>query len=293
MLAPFLKMHGCGNDFVLFDGRDEPYPFTPALVAALADRRTGIGCDQLIALEPAPRGTKAAVFMRIWNPDGSEAGACGNATRCVAGLVAREAGKRRVSIATVSGILAASLRTDEEVEVDMGEPRLGWREVPLAEERDTLALVLDPLPGEEADGQLSAWARALGEGAALGMGNPHVTFFVPDLDAVAVERLGPAIERHRLFPDRVNVGFAQVLAPDRIRLHVWERGAGRTLACGSAACAAVVNAHRRGLAGRRAAVALEGGTLEIDWHARDGHVRMAGPTATTFTGVIDLAAFPA
>ena len=279
MLAPFLKMHGCGNDFVVFDERDGPLGLTPALAAALADRRTGIGCDQLITIERAPRGSGAAAFMRIRNPDGSEAGACGNATRCVAGLIAREGRKRKLAIATVAGKLVAVLGADGEVEVDMGAARLGWEDVPLARPMDTLHLDLAAGP--------------LADPAALSMGNPHATFFVPDLSAVPVEALGPALEHDPLFPDRANIGFAQVLAPDHIRLRVWERAAGLTRACGSGACAALVNAHRRGLAGRRAAVELDGGTLEIEWREQDGHVLMSGPTATTFTGVIDLGAFPA
>ncbi len=279
MLAPFLKMHGCGNDFAVFDERDGPLGITPTLAAALADRRTGIGCDQLITIERAPRGSGAAAFMRIRNPDGSEAGACGNATRCVAGLIAREGRKRKLAIATVSGKLTAILGADGEVEVDMGPPRLGWEDIPLARSMDTLHLDL-------AAGPLAA-------PAAASVGNPHATFFVPDLAAIPVETLGPALERDPLFPDRANIGFAQVLAPDHIRLRVWERGAGLTLACGSGACAALVNAHRRGLADRRAAVELDGGMLAIEWRERDGHLLMSGPTATTFTGVIDLAAFPA
>jgi len=279
MLAPFLKMHGCGNDFVVFDERDGPLGFTPALAAALADRRTGIGCDQLITIERAPRGSGAAAFMRIRNPDGSEAGACGNATRCVAGLIAREGRKRKLAIATVSGKLTAALGADGEVEVDMGPARLGWEEVPLARAMDTLHLDLTAGP--------------LADPAGASMGNPHATFFVPDLSAIPVEALGPELEHDPLFPDRANIGFAQVLAPDHIRLRVWERGAGLTRACGSGACAALVNAHRRGLTGRRAVVELDGGMLAVEWREKDGHVLMSGPTATTFTGVIDLGAFPA
>jgi diaminopimelate epimerase len=279
MLAPFLKMHGCGNDFVVFDERDGPLGFTPELAAALADRRTGIGCDQLITIERAPRGSGAAAFMRIRNPDGSEAGACGNATRCVAGLIAREGRKRKLAIATASGKLTAALGADGEVEVDMGPARLGWEEVPLARAMDTLHLDLTAGP--------------LADPAGASMGNPHATFFVTDLSAIPVETLGPRLEHDPLFPERANIGFAQVLAPDHIRLRVWERGAGLTRACGSGACAALVNAHRRGLTDRRAAVELDGGMLAIEWREKDGHVLMSGPTATTFTGVIDLGAFPA
>lgn len=270
MQREFVKMHGAGNDFVVFDARDHPLPLTGAQAAALADRRTGIGCDQLIVIEPPPRGGGADASMRIHNPDGSEAGACGNATRCVADLLHRRTGCRRPVVATVSGLLPSVVLDDGRVEVDMGVPRLDWREVPLAAPADTLHLAL---PGDP---------------AALSMGNPHATFFVPDLADVAIERVGPALERHALFPERANIGFAQVLASDRLRLQVWERGAGLTRACGSGACAALVNAHRRGLTGRRAAVAMDGGILEIEWR-EDDHVLMTGPVATAYTGSIDLA----
>ena len=272
MLTPFVKMHGCGNDFVLFDERPAALGLTPARAAAVADRRRGIGCDQVIALEPGVDG--ADVFMRIRNPDGSEAGACGNATRCVAQQVAREIGRRRLVVRTISGDLASEILDDGRVRVDMGPAWLDWDRVPLARAMDTLHLPLD------------------GDPAAASMGNPHATFFVEDMTAVPIERIGPAMEHNPLFPQRANIGFVQVLAPDRIRLRVWERGAGLTLACGSGACAALVNAHRRGLADRRAAVIVDGGTLEIEW-LENGHVLMTGPVATAFSGTIDLAALPA
>ena len=267
MRVHFTKMHGCGNDFVVLDERRTPLGLTPGQAAALCDRRLGIGCDQLVSLGPAPGGPDA-VFMRIRNPDGSEAGACGNATRCVAALVGAQTGLDRIMVHTASGALASERLADGRVRVDMGAPRLGWRDVPLAREVDTLHL---PLPGNP---------------AALSMGNPHATFFMADVDEVSAR--GPMLERDSLFPERANIGFAHVLAHDRIRLRVWERGAGLTLACGSGACAALVNAARRGLTGRRAEVAMDGGTLEIEWRD-DGHVWMTGPVATTFTGEVDLA----
>jgi diaminopimelate epimerase len=276
-MVPFRKMHGLGNDFVMLDARAADLGMTPARAAALADRRTGIGCDQLILLEPGAPGL-ADVFMRIRNPDGSEAGACGNATRCVASLLAAETGRRRVVVRTISGDLPAEALPDGRFTVDMGPARLDWREVPLARAMDTLHLPL---------------ARGvLADPAACGMGNPHATFFVPDLDAVPVAALGPSLEQDPIFPERANIGFAQVLGPEHLRLVVWERGAGLTLACGSGACAALVNAARRGLVGRRATVSLPGGDLEIAWRA-DGHVLMTGPVATAFTGEIELGAFPA
>ncbi|WP_198377242.1 diaminopimelate epimerase [Neoroseomonas rubea] len=274
-MVPFRKMHGLGNDFVVLDARAGALPVTPARAAAIADRHRGVGCDQFILLEPPPPG--ADVFMRIRNPDGSEAGACGNATRCVASLVADERGADRVVVRTIAGDLPVERLPGGLWRADMGPARLSWRDVPLAREVDTLHLPLALGP--------------VADPAACSMGNPHATFFVPDLDAIDVARLGPALERDPIFPDRANIGFAQVLGPDRIRLVIWERGAGLTLACGSGACATIVNAARRGLTGRRAAVAMPGGELVMEWREADGHVLMTGPVATAFTGTLDLEAF--
>jgi len=265
MDAPFLKMHGCGNDFVVLDARTRPLAITQARAAAIADRHRGVGCDQVIVLEPPPAG--ADVFMRIRNPDGSEAGACGNATRCVADILTRESGQDAVTIRTISGELPSRRRTDGLIQVDMGPARTDWADVPLARPMDTLRL---DLPGEP---------------AAVSMGNPHATFFVADLEAVAVTELGPKFEHDELFPQRVNVGFAQVVDRETIRLKVWERGAGLTLACGSGACATLVNAVRRGLTNRRARVIVDGGELEIEWRD-DGHVLMTGPVAVSFSGIM-------
>jgi len=276
MIVPFRKMHGLGNDFVVLDARQDRLPVTPARAAAIADRRRGIGCDQFIVMEPGGEG--ADLFMRILNPDGSEAGACGNATRCVAELAMTEAGADALTIRTVSGLLPARRLADGTIEVDMGPARTGWAEVPLAREADTLHLPLA--------------AEGVSDPAALSMGNPHATFFVPDLDALDVARIGPALENDPIFPQRANIGFVQVLAPDHLRLVVWERGAGLTLACGSGACAALVNAARRGLSARAATVSLPGGDLRIAWR-EDGHVLMSGATATAFTGMIQLDAYAA
>lgn len=278
MRASFHKMHGCGNDFVVFDERARPLAITPTRAAALADRRTGIGCDQFITIEPPPPGANADAFMRIRNPDGSEAGACGNATRCVAHLLAAETGRRTQVIRTVSGNLPAELLADGRVRVDMGPARLEWSEIPLAEPADTLHLDL-------AEGPVA-------DPAAASMGNPHATFFVPDLATLPIAQIGPRLEHAPLFPDRANIGFAQVLAPDRLRLRVWERGAGLTLACGSGACAALVNAHRRGLTGPRATVLVDGGELEIEWRGLET-VLMTGPVVTAFTGTVELDDYPA
>jgi diaminopimelate epimerase len=278
MDAPFIKMHGCGNDFVVFDERTAPLGLTQARAAAIANRRTGVGCDQFIAIEPPPAGSNADAFMRIRNPDGSEAGACGNATRCVAHLLAAETGRRQLVIQTISGHLPAELLAEGRVAVDMGEVRLDWRSIPLAAAADTLHLPLSEGP--------------VADPAAASMGNPHATFFVADLAATPVETIGPKLEHAAIFPERANIGFVQVLARDRIRLRVWERGAGLTLACGSGACAALVNAARRGLTARRAAVLVDGGELEIEWRA-DNHVLMTGPVATAFRGTLDLNSYTA
>jgi diaminopimelate epimerase len=276
-MTPFRKMHGLGNDFVVLDGRDRALPITPARVAAIADRHFGVGCDQFIVLERPPPG--ADVFMRIRNPDGSEAGACGNATRCVASLVAAETGKDRVVVRTVAGDLRVERMPGGLWRADMGPARLRWDDVPLAHKADTLHLPLALGP--------------VADPAACSMGNPHATFFVQDLDAIPVAELGPRLETDPLFPDRANIGFAQVLSRTHLRLVIWERGAGLTLACGSGASAAIVNAVRRDLTERRATVTMPGGDLTMEWREADGHVLMTGPVATVFTGTLDLEAFGA
>ena len=270
MDTPFIKMHGCGNDFVVFDARERPVVLDAARCMVVADRRRGVGCDQVIVLEPCDG---ADVFMRIRNPDGSEAGACGNATRCVASLLGAESGRRELSIRTISGTLPARIGEDGLISVGMGAPRLEWQQVPLDAPADTLHLAL-------AEGPVA-------DPAACSMGNPHATFFVRDVAGLPLESLGPKLEHAPVFPDRANIGFAEILAPDRIRLRVWERGAGLTLACGSGACAAVVNAARRGLTGRRISVQVDGGVLEIDWR-ESGQLVMTGPAAEVFRGSIAL-----
>jgi diaminopimelate epimerase len=267
----FLKMHGLGNDFVVLDARRVAIAIDAAGARALADRHTGIGCDQLIVLEPA-RDSRAALLMRIRNPDGSEAEACGNAARCVAWLACRETGERHVHIETAAGLIEAEMLGDGRVAVDMGPARTDWRDIPLARAMDTL----------EAEFALGPLAAPV----CTNIGNPHATFFVADVEAIDLCRFGPALEHDPLFPQRANIGVAAVIDPEHLRLRVWERGAGITRACGSAACAAVVAACRRGLTGRSAEVALDGGDLDIQWR-RDGHVIMTGPTALAFEGQFD------
>jgi diaminopimelate epimerase len=274
--VPFRKMHGLGNDFVVLDARTRPLDLTPAHRRAIADRRTGVGCDQLIVLE-TPTDRQADVFMRIYNPDGGEAGACGNATRCVAHVLMAERQTDSVVVQTVSGLLDSERAGMGPnglpiVSVDMGTALLDWRDIPLSEACDTLHLPISLGPVSDPVG--------------TSMGNPHATFFVADLDAVPVSALGPALETHALFPERANIGFAPVVGRDRIRLKVWERGSGLTLACGSGACAALVSAARRGLTSRRGEIIVDGGALTIEW-LRDGHVMMTGGIAQAFAGTLD------
>jgi diaminopimelate epimerase len=268
---PFLKMHGLGNDFVVLDARRAAMTVDAAAARALSDRRIGIGCDQVIVLEP-PSHPAAQVLMHIRNPDGSEAEACGNATRCVADLLWRETGDPRMRIETLAGLLEAEALPDGRVAVDMGPARTGWQQIPLRRAMDTerVDLGLGPLTAP----------------TCTNIGNPHATFFVDNVEAIDLAMLGPALEYDPLFPQRANIGVAAVRDGGNIRLRVWERGAGITRACGSGACAALVAANRRGLAGRQATVELDGGLLDIAWR-EDGHVIMTGPVALSFEGTFD------
>lgn len=275
MTTPFVKMHGIGNDFVIFDGRRSGLRLTAEQAAAVADRRFGVGCDQVIVIEPSERGD---LFIRIFNPDGSESGACGNATRCVADLVMAETGADRITIETRAGLLPCWREADGRITVDMGEPRLGWQEIPLSRAEDTGDIRLEL---EDSEG------HRLCAPVGVNMGNPHAVFFVADSDAIDLPGIGPRIEHDPLFPERVNVSVAAVEGRDRIRLRVWERGAGITLACGSAACATAVAATRRGLIDGSAAIVMDGGMLHLAWR-EDGHVLMTGPTALVYRGEFPL-----
>ncbi len=271
MTIPFLKMHGLGNDFVVIDARTRPVPLTAAQARAIGDRRRGVGFDQLILIEP-PQDKAADIFMRILNPDGSEAGACGNATRCVASLVGGGLGRDELVIQTIAGLLRCWLHEDGTVTVDMGPARLDWQQIPVAEACDTL--------------HLPASAGPLSDGVGVNMGNPHAVHFVPDAEAVDLTQWGPQLERHPFFPDRANIEVVSVTGPRSVRMRVWERGAGITDACGSGACAVGVAAIRRGLVqGRCVSVTLDGGVLTIEWRD-DGHVLMTGPVATSFAGTL-------
>jgi diaminopimelate epimerase len=266
MLRRFHKMHGLGNDFVVIDARGEPVEIGAEKARAISDRRTGIGCDQLIVIEPS---AAADLRMRIFNADGGEVEACGNAARCVALL---EGGER--TIETKGGTIRSSA-DGAAATIDMGEPRFGWDEIPLAYAMDTAAM---PVGWEELESPF-----------AVNVGNPHVVFFVDDADAVELERLGPLIENDPLFPGRINVNIAH-LDGGAIRLRVWERGAGLTRACGTGACATAVAAISRGLAASPVEVRLPGGSLTIAWE-RGGPILMTGAAAHVFSGEIDLEAF--
>jgi diaminopimelate epimerase len=262
---PFMKMHGAGNDFVVIDSRGRGAVMTVGLARALGDRNRGVGFDQLAEITDSDAADFGLIF---WNSDGSQAGACGNATRCVSDLVMRGLGAEKVSLVTARGGLVAERAADGRVWVNMGAPQLDWASIPLSHAVDPLHLHL-PLSGDP---------------VAIGMGNPHCVHFVPDAEAVDLASLGPRIEHDPLFPQRTNVEFATLLSPDHLRMRVWERGTGITLACGSGACATAVAAHLRGLTGRHVALELDGGLLEVDW--REDGVWLTGPVAQVFDGVL-------
>lgn len=259
---PFMKMHGLGNDFVVVDARAQPNPITPALAQGIGHRQFGVGFDQLAVIT---QGAGDA-HLTFYNADGSLAGACGNATRCIARFLMEESGKTSLHLTSERGDLLAEDQGAGVTAINMGQPQLNWDDVPLVRAMDTLYLPIDGAP------------------TATGMGNPHCTFFVKDVEAEDLHTLGPEIEHHALYPMRTNVQIAQVIGPDHIRMRVWERGVGVTLASGSSSCATAVAAARRGLTGRAVRIDLDGGTLRIDW--RDDGVWMIGPTAHVFTGTL-------
>lgn len=259
----FIKMHGLGNDFVIIDSRGQGPCVTAALARKLGDRNRGVGYDQLAEIHSP---TDGGVCLDFWNADGTRAGACGNATRCVADLMMTESNTDALTITTQRGDLQTLRTPNGQISVNMGQPQLDWGAIPLVSEQDTLALDLPGAP------------------AAVGMGNPHCIFFVPDSEAVQLDVEGPAMETHPMFPERANIEFAHVSAENEIRVRVWERGVGITQACGTGACAVAVAGHRLGLVGRRVRIVLDGGDLDIDWRA-DG-VWMTGPTSRVFDAVL-------
>jgi len=275
----FVKMNGAGNDFVVVQTPGDSFHPTPEQVRAIADRQTGQGCDQLIAIGPA---AGADGFMRVWNADGGVVETCGNALRCVGWLLMQASGKDRVVIDTIAGPTVATRAGSDLITIDMGPPRLAWDQVPLAEEMDTRGIELQIGPIDD---------PVLHTPGAVSMGNPHVVFFIDHAPNDAFVRgSGSLIEHHPLFPEGVNVGFACVAARDRIRLRVWERGAGLTQACGTGACAALVACARRSLTDRQATLVLDGGELQIRWDEATDHVFMTGPIAVEGTGVLTLQA---
>jgi diaminopimelate epimerase len=272
--TPFLKMHGTGNDFVLLDARARDVTINTETAKRLSDRHFGIGCDQLLVLK---KSAKAEAFMQIFNADGSEISTCGNATRCVSDFLMNESGKSQAVIETGAGIRTGKRASNGDVEVNMGAPRLGWQQIPLRESRNTMHLGLE--------------LGLLADPVAVNMGNPHAIFFVRDLAHIKLAEWGPQFEHHPLFPERANISAVQVISPTQLKMAVWERGTGLTLACGSAACAAVVAGALREKTSRNCSVELPGGTLQVEWQqASDnaGDVLMRGEVAYVFSGEIDL-----
>lgn len=272
MKKSFLKMHGLGNDFAIFDGRETRFDVPAHRIREMGDRHTGIGFDQMVIVD-APASPGAAAFLRIFNADGGEVGACGNATRCVADLLMREGGLAEIVLETVAGHLTA-VRAGNDIRIDMGLVYLDWKDIPLSHDLNTLSLPV-------------SWGD-LNSPVAVNVGNPHAVFFVPDIHHVKIDVAGPKIENHSFFPKRTNVEFAQVLSRGEIRMRVWERGAGITRACGTGACAVAVAGVRRELTDRKVKIILDGGTLDIEWRESDNHVLMTGPVAEVYRGEIEI-----
>ena len=274
---PFVKMNGLGNEILVLDLRAEPVPVKAAEVRAIA-RPGALSFDQLMALYP-PRTAGTEAFVRIYNSDGSEVGACGNGMRCIAALSARATGKKTLAFETIAGLVSCQIAAPDTVTVDMGAPRFRWNEIPLAEEfQDTRAIELQIGPIDQ---------PVLHSPSVVNVGNPHALFWVDDVNAYDLARFGPLLENHPIFPERANISLAEVHKPDHLVVRTWERGAGLTRACGSAACAAAVASARLKRIGRKVRVTLPGGDLEIEWRASDDHVLMTGPVETEFEGRLD------
>lgn len=272
---PFRKMNGLGNDFVVLDARQRPFVLGAEEARRIGDRKSGVGCDQVIVIEPSD---KADVFMRIFNADGSEVSACGNATRCIALLASEEIGRPDVSVETSAGLLKAKVENAGSITIDMGRPRFAWNEIPLAEPfEDTTGIELQIGPID---------APTLHTPSVVNVGNPHAIFWVDDVNAHDLGRAGPLLENHPIFPERANISLAEVTSPNSLKLRTWERGAGLTRACGTAACAAAIAAARKGLTERQVAVELPGGTLFIEWTEND-HILMRGPAELEFEGMLE------
>jgi diaminopimelate epimerase len=271
----FRKMNGLGNDFVVLDARQRPLVVTEAKARAIADRKTGIGCDQLIVLEPSKT---ADVRMRIWNNEGGEVESCGNASRCIADLIFEEKHTARATIDTLGGFLTAEKAGEKLVTIDNGVPRFGWKDIPLSEEfRDTRHIELQVGPID---------APLIHSPSVVNVGNPHCIFWVNDLDVVDLAKVGPMLEHHPLFPQRANITLAKVHAKDHVSIKVWERGAGLTRACGTAACAVMAAGARIKIIDRKCRVSLPGGDLMMEWRESDDHVLMTGPVSYDFEGTL-------
>lgn len=270
MSVEFIKMHGAGNDFVVLDNRKKDLSVDASWATRLADRRLGVGCDTVVVLEESD---KADAYMRFYNHDGSESSACGNASRCIGWLLLEEQKADSVKMETNAGILEATRAGELSVTVDMGAPKWDANDIPLTEPRNTLHLGI-------AEGPLM-------DPVAVNMGNPHMVFFVRSLDTVDITKEGPILCKHPLYPRQCNVSAVQVIDSDHLKMKVWERGAGETLACGTAACAAVVAGHRRELCTNKAEVELPGGTLIVEWDKAENRVRMTGPVAEVYRGTFE------
>ncbi len=274
---PFVKMNGIGNDIVVLDLRGDSAPVTPADAQAIA-RKEAVPFDQLMVLYP-PRAAGTDALVRIYNSDGSEAQACGNGMRCVVAREVKRTGRHDFIYETRAGLIPAHFENENTITVDMGKPRFDWREIPLAEEfRDTRMIELQIGPID---------APVLHSPSVVSMGNPHAVFWVDDPYAYDLERFGPLLENHPIFPERANISLAQVKDREHIVMRTWERGAGLTRACGSAACAVAVSAARTKRTGRKVHLSLPGGDLQIEWRESDDHVLMTGPAAFEFEGVLD------
>lgn len=271
----FIKMNGLGNDFVVIDSRGKDVSFSSKQIQKMSCRYTGIGFDQLIILRK-PDNQNADIFMFIFNADGGEVAACGNASRCVADLLMKENGKANVTIETVAGIVSAKRTEKNMVSVDMGTPKTKWQEIPLAENVDTLHIPIS--------------YKSYSDPVGVSVGNPHAVFFVDDVEAVDVETIGAEFEQHKIFPERANIEFVQVLDKNNIRMRVWERGTGITKACGTGSCASAIASIRRNLTNRKVKVYLDGGVLEVEW-IKNGNVILTGATAINFNGTIDESLF--
>lgn len=269
MTIPFRKMHGLGNDFAIFDLRQGGEVLSPARLREIGNRKRGIGYDQVVFIKPGR--SSADAWLDMFNVDGNPVEACGNATRCIARILFDETGADSAIIETVAGKLHARAMPDNMIQIDMGVPRTDWQSIPLSQNSDTLHLqVLPNMP----------------QATCVNVGNPHAVFFVDDVAKINLSEVGPTIEHHALFPQRVNVEFAQILSPEKIRMRVWERGTGITEACGTGACATMVAAASRGLINRKAEIILDGGSLFLEWRWGDNHILMTGPASYVYEGSI-------